>query len=92
MKYTLAVLLTVVAAAAGYFGIRYLTRKDLGFTPVKHYAAELTKTLIHTEATAAREAGTTPEATTEQAAWQTVPLMLVAATLTDVKGEAACHL
>jgi hypothetical protein len=34
-----------------------LTHKDLGFTRVKRYATKLTKTLIHTEATAAQEAG-----------------------------------
>ena len=53
MKYTIAVVLAVVAAVAGYFGIRRLTRKDLGFTPVKRYASKLAKTLLHTEATAA---------------------------------------
>jgi hypothetical protein len=53
MKYTIAVVLAVVAAVAGYFGIRCLTHKDLGFTPVKRYAAKLAKTLLHTEATAA---------------------------------------
>jgi hypothetical protein len=57
MKYTIAVLLSVVAAAAGYFGLRRLTNKDLGFTPVKRYATKLAQTLIHTEATAAQEAG-----------------------------------
>ena len=62
MKYTIAVLLTVTAAVAGYFGIRRLTRKDLGFTPVKRYASKLANTLIHTEATAAQEAGATPAA------------------------------
>jgi hypothetical protein len=62
MKYTIAVLLTVAAAAAGYFGLRRLTNKDLGFTPVKRYATKLAKTLIHTEATAAQEAGTAPAA------------------------------
>ena len=57
MKYTIAVLLAVVAAVAGYFGIRRLTHKDLGFTPVKRYASKLAKTLVHTETTAAQEAG-----------------------------------
>ena len=60
MKYTIAVVLAVAAAVAGYFGIRRLTRKDLGFTPVKRYASKLAKTLLHTEATAAQEAGGTP--------------------------------
>ncbi len=62
MKYTIAVLLAVVAAVAGYFGIRRLTHKDLGFTPVKRYAIKLAKTLLHTEATAAQEAGVSPAA------------------------------
>ena len=57
MKYTIAVLLIIVAAAAGHFGLRRLTHKDLGFTPVERYASKLAKTLLHTEATAAREAG-----------------------------------
>ena len=57
MKYTIAVVLAVVAAIAGYFGIRRLMHKDLGFTPVKRYASKLAQTLIHTEATAAQEAG-----------------------------------
>ena len=62
MKYTIAALLAVVVAIAGYFGIRRLTRKDLGFTPVKRYASKLASTLTHTEATAAQEAGVSPAA------------------------------
>jgi hypothetical protein len=62
MKYTIAVFLSVIAAVAGYFGIRHLLHKDLGFTPVKRYASKLASTLIHTEATAAREAGVSPSA------------------------------
>ena len=58
MKYAIAVVLAVFAAVAGYFGIRRLTRKDLGFTPMKRYASKL----IHTEATAAQEAGVSPAA------------------------------
>jgi len=57
MKYAIAVVLNVTAALAGYFGIRHLMHRDLGFTPVKHYATKLAKTLLHTEATAAQEAG-----------------------------------
>ena len=57
MKYTIAALLALTAAIAGYFGIRRLARKDLGFTHVKRYATKLAKTLLHTEATAAQEAG-----------------------------------
>jgi len=62
MKYTIAAVLAVVAAVAGYFGIRRLTHKDLGFTPAKRYATKLAKTLLHTEATAAQEAGAAPAA------------------------------
>lgn len=62
MKYTIAALLAVVVAIAGYFGICHLTRKDLGLTPVKRYASKLAGTLIHTEATAAQEAGVSPAA------------------------------
>jgi hypothetical protein len=57
MKYSIVVFLSVVAAGAGYFGIRRLMHKDLGFTPVKRYASKLANTLTHTEATAAQEAG-----------------------------------
>ena len=57
MKYIIVVFLSVVAAVAGYFGVRRLTHKDLAFTPLKRYASKLAKTLIHTEATAAQEAG-----------------------------------
>jgi hypothetical protein len=62
MKYTIAALLAVVVAIAGYFGIRHLPRKHLGFTPVKRYATKLANTLTHTEATAAQEAGVSPAA------------------------------
>jgi hypothetical protein len=62
MKYTIAALLALVVAIAGYFGIRHLARKDLGFTPVKRYATKLANTLLHTEATAAQEAGVSPAA------------------------------
>jgi CHASE3 domain sensor protein len=57
MKFTIAVVLTVVAAVAGYFGIRRLTHKGLALTTLKQYATKLAKTLLHTEATAAQEAG-----------------------------------
>jgi hypothetical protein len=66
---TLIIVLSVVCAVVGYyFGLRYFTRRDLGFTPARKYVQSLAKNLLHTELTAAREAGTTPEATTEQAA------------------------
>jgi hypothetical protein len=62
MKYAIAVVLTAATAIAGYFGIRRLMHKDLGFTPVKRYATKLANTLLHTEATAAQEAGVSPAA------------------------------
>ena len=66
---TLVITLTVVCAAvAYYFGLRYFSGQDLGFTPARKYVRNLAKNLLHTEITAAREAGTTPESTTEQAA------------------------
>jgi hypothetical protein len=91
MKNLIIVPSAACAVVAYYFGLRYFSGRDLGFTPARKYVRNLAKNLLHTEITAAREAGTTPAATAEQAASQTVPLMLLAATLTDVKGEAACH-
>jgi hypothetical protein len=60
MKYTIAAVFAVVAALAGYFAIRRLAHRDLGFTPVRRYASKLASTLIHTETTAAQEAGVSP--------------------------------
>ena len=56
------------AVVAGYFGLRYFTRRDLGFTPVRTYVRNFVVNLLHTELTAAREAGATPNTTTEQPA------------------------
>ena len=68
MKTLIIVLSVVCAVVAYYFGLRYFSGADLGFTPAKKYVRNLAKNLLHTELTAAREAGTTPQATTEQAA------------------------
>ncbi len=68
MKNLVIVLSAACAVVAGYFGVRHFTRRDLGFTPARKYVQSLAKNLLHTELTAAREAGTTPQATTEQAA------------------------
>lgn len=68
MKNLIIVLTAACAVVAGYFGLRYFSGADLGFTPAKKYVRNLAKNLLHTELTAAREAGTTPQATTEQAA------------------------
>jgi hypothetical protein len=62
---------TLISAAcaviAGYFGIRYFTRRDLGFTPARKYVRNLADKLHH-KLTVARKAGSTPETATEQAA------------------------
>jgi hypothetical protein len=67
MKTLIVVLSVVCASVAYYFGLRYFSGQDLGFTPAKKYVRNLAKNLLHTEITAAREAGTTPNTTTEQA-------------------------
>ena len=68
MKTLIIVLSAACAVVAGYFGVRHFTRRDLGFTPARKYVRNLAANLLHTEFIAAREAGTTPQATTEQAA------------------------
>ncbi|MGO8817770.1 MAG: hypothetical protein ACLQVG_24250 [Terriglobia bacterium] len=65
MKTLIITLSAACAVIAGYFGIRYSTRKDLGFTPARKYVKDLVENLLHTEVTAAREAGTTPNTPTE---------------------------
>ena len=62
MKTLIVVLSAACAVVAGYFGIRHFTRRDLGFTPAKKYVRNLAKNLLHTEATAAQEAGAAPAA------------------------------
>ena len=68
MKTLIITLSAACAVGAGYFGVRYFTRRDLGFTPARKYVRNLAKNLLHTELTAAREAGSTANATTEPAA------------------------
>ena len=68
MKNLIIILSAACAVVAGYFGVRYFTHRDLDFTRARKYVRSLANNLLHTELTAAREAGTTPEATTEQAA------------------------
>jgi hypothetical protein len=68
MKTLIITLSVACAAVAGYFGVRYFTRRDLGFTPARKYVRNLAENLLHTEITAAREAGATPNTTTEQPA------------------------
>ena len=68
MRNLIVALSAACAVVAYYFGLRYFSGQDLGFTPARKYVRNLAKNLLHTELTAAREAGTTPQATTEQAA------------------------
>ncbi len=68
MKTLIIAISVVCAAVAYYFGLRYFSGQDLGFTPAKKYVRNLAKNLLHTEITAAREAGATPNTTAEQAA------------------------
>jgi hypothetical protein len=68
MKNLIIVLSAVCAVVAYYFGLRYFSGRDLGFTPAKKHVKHLAKNLLHTEVTAAREAGATSATTTEQAA------------------------
>jgi hypothetical protein len=68
MKTLIITLSAACAVVAYYFGLRYFSGRDLGFTPAKKYVRNLAKNLLHTELTAACEAGATPAATTEQAA------------------------
>ncbi len=66
---TLVITLSVVCAVIAYYlGLRYFTGRDLGFTRAKKYVRNLAKNLLHTELTAASEAGATPASTTEQTA------------------------
>jgi len=68
MKTLIVTISVVCAAVAYYFGLRYFSGQDLGFTPAKKYVRNLAKNLLHTEVTAAREAGATPKTATEQSA------------------------
>ena len=68
MKHFIIVFSAACAVVAGYFGVRYFTHRDLGFTPARKYVRNLAENLLHTELTAAREAGTIPNTTTEQTA------------------------
>jgi hypothetical protein len=68
MKSLIVTLTGACAVVAAYFGLRYFTRKDLGFTPVRTYVRNLAENLRPIKLTTAREAGTTPKTTTEQVA------------------------
>jgi hypothetical protein len=68
MKNLIITLSAACAVVAYYFGLRYCSGRDLGFTPASKYVRNLAANLLHTEVTAAREASATSAATTEQAA------------------------
>jgi hypothetical protein len=67
MKTLIVTLTAACAVIAGYFGIRYFTRRDLGFTPAGKYVKNLAENLRH-KVTSAREAGTTSNTATNQTA------------------------
>ena len=68
MKTLIITLSAACAVVAGYFGVRFFTRRDLGFTPARKYVRNLAENLLHTEITAAREAGATPALTIDHPA------------------------
>ena len=63
MKTLIITLSTACAVVVSYFGIRYFTHRDLGFTPARKYVRTLAANLLHVELAAAREAGTTSKTT-----------------------------
>ena len=68
MKSLIVTVTAACAVIAGYFGTRYFTRRDLGFTPVRTYVRNFATKLRHIKLTASHEAGSTPKTTTEQSA------------------------
>jgi hypothetical protein len=64
MKTLFITLSAACAAVATYFGVRYFTRHDLGFTCARKYVRKLAENLRH-KLTAAREAATTPNTANE---------------------------
>jgi hypothetical protein len=68
MKNLIITISVVCAVVAYYFGLRYFSGRDLGFTPARKYVTSLAKNLLHTEVTAAHEAGATSATTTERTA------------------------
>ena len=65
MKSIVITLSAACVVVAGYFGVRHVTHRDLGFTSARKYVRSLLETLLHTEVAAAREAGAAPATTTE---------------------------
>ena len=56
MKTLIITLTAACAVIAGYFGFRYFTHLDLGFTQVRKYVRNLAENLLHNGVTSAREA------------------------------------
>ena len=56
MKTLIITLSAACAVVAGYFGFRYCTHRDFGFTPVRKYVRNLVENLLHIEVAPAREA------------------------------------
>ena len=56
MKTLIITLIAAGAVVTSYFGVRYFTRKDLGFTRARVYFRNLAENLLHIEATPARKA------------------------------------
>jgi hypothetical protein len=56
MKTLIITLSVACAVVAGYFGVRYFTRRDLGFTLAQKYFSNLVTKLLHNETNAAGEA------------------------------------
>jgi hypothetical protein len=67
MKILIITLTAACVVVAGYFGVRYFTHRDIGFTLARKYIRNLAENLLHTQPTADREVVTTPKTTTEQA-------------------------
>ena len=67
MKTLIIILTAACAVVAGYFGIRYFTRRDLGFTSARKHIRNLAENLLNTDVATKREAGTNPKTTIEQA-------------------------
>ena len=66
MKTLFITLSAACAVVATYFGLRYFTRRDIGFTSARKYFRNLAESLRHIKLTAARKTAATPNTTTGQ--------------------------
>ena len=67
MKTLIMTLTAACAVVAGYFGARYFTRQDLGFTLARKFVRNFAENLLHAEFTTAGEAATPGSGTDGQA-------------------------